>query len=324
MARLGDIAIVMRKVGPWTFVTRTWVQVGEDNIFVWAASLAYSWLLALFPFLIFLLTLLPYVPDQQKQQALNSIEQFLKQLPAETSQLLRGYVDATITRVLTEKQTGLMSLGIVLSIWAASGGMAMTMSALDRCYHVDVSLPFYKQRPLAILLTIVTATLMLLVVALLPVGGIVLDWLWYNSQRLLGYQLPTYMRLIIDVARWGLGLFLISIVLNVVYHYGCQIKQKYRFITPGAVFCILSWVALGLGFRFYVDHIAMSGYSKTYGTVGGVVILLFLLYLAATILLVGAEINSVVDYEVQNIPRGTIDFRKKPTTSPDDPEMPSI
>ena len=323
MARLRDVSVVMRKVGFWRFAGRIWGQIDEDNIFVWAAALAYSWLLAMFPFLIFLLTLLPYIPEQQKHQVLQGIDGFLKQLPAETAQILKGYVDEVIGRVLNEKQSGLMSVGLALALWAASGGMAMTMSALDRCYDIDIPRPFYKHRPIAILLTIVTATLMLLVVVLLPIGGLVLSWLWYHSQDILNYQLPSSLLIILDISRWLLGLLLLTIVLNVVYHFGCRVRQTYRFFTPGALFCIATWVLLGLGFRFYVDHIAASGYNKTYGTVGGVVILMFLYYLAATILLVGAEINSEIDNEINQLPRGTLDFRKKPPVSQANPNMPS-
>ena len=323
MARLRDVSVVMRKLGFWRFAGRVWGQVDEDNVFVWAAALAYSWLLAMFPFLIFLLTLLPYIPEQQKRNVLESINEFLQKLPAETSQILKGYVDEVIGRVLNEKQSGLMSIGLALALWAASGGMAMTMSALDRCYDIDIPRPFYKHRPIAILLTVVTAFLMLLVVVLLPIGGLVLSWLWYHSQDLLHYQLPTSLLIVLDISRWLLGLMLLTFVLNVVYHFGCRVKQTFRFITPGALFCIISWVLLGLGFRFYVDHIAAGGYNKTYGTVGGVVILMFLYYLAAIILLVGAEINSEIDYEVKHIPRGTMDFRQKPPISAADPKMPS-
>ncbi len=185
--------------------------------------------------------------------------------------------------------------------------MAATMTALDRCYDIEESRPFWVHRPLALLLTMVAATLMLLVVILLPVGGIVLSWLWTNSQRLLGYQLPDSWKFLLDVCRWALGLFLLMGTLNIVYHFGCRVRRKYRFLTPGAVFCILAWVVMSLGFRYYVDHFA--GYNKTYGAVGGVVILMFLFYLSAIILLVGAEINSEVDYTAYSIPRGTRDFR---------------
>jgi membrane protein len=150
---------------------------------------------------------------------------------------------------------------------------------------------------------------MFLVVAILPVGGLVLDWTWRHSVELIGYTPPAYVKVVLDIARWCLGLFLMMMVLNVVYHFGCQIRRRYRFVTPGAIFCVLAWVGLGLGFRWYMDKVASPGYDKTYGAVGGVIILLFLMYLAAIILLVGAEINSETDYAVYPVRRGELDIR---------------
>ncbi len=306
MPRLRDVPIALRKAGPLELVQRVYDQVLEDNVLVWASALAYSWLFSVFPFLISLLTLLPYMPDRQKQQVIGSINEVVKQLPATTAADLHGWVDFA----LNEKKGGLLSIGLLITLWAASGGMSATMTAIDRCYDIDTSRSFIRHRALAALLTIVAATLMFIVVILLPVGGAVIQWLWTNSQQVLGWQLPTRWRVLLDIARWTLGLLLLMIVLNVVYHFGCQVKRRYRFLTPGAVFCVIAWVAMGLAFRFYVDQFAVNGYYRTYGAIGSVVILLFLFYLAAIILLVGAEINSEIDYVVFTVPRGTKDFRR--------------
>lgn len=310
MARLRDLPSAIRAEGLWKFLLGVYNRAMKDDLFVWASALAYSWLLAIFPFLIFLLTLVPYIPESQKVEVLSGIENFLKQLPAATAETLRMQVDATVRRVLMETQSGLMSFGLIMALWVASGGMAQTMTALDRCYEITEGRRFYWQRLLAIGLTIVIATLMILVVVLLPIGGLVLNWLWQNSEKIIGRQLPGGLKLALDVARWALALFLLMSVLNIIYHFGCRVRRRFRFITPGAVFCILTWIALGLAFRFYVDRIAMKGYNKTYGTIGGMVVLLVLFYLAAIVLLLGAEINSEVDYTVHKAPRGTRDFRQ--------------
>lgn len=312
MPKLRDVSVAVKKVGVVRLTKDVFDQVNEDDVLTWAAALAYSWLLAIFPFLIFLLTLLPYIPEAQKKEVLGGIDGFLKQLPAETAATIGAQVDATIKRVLTETQSGLMSIGLLLALWAASGGMAATMTAIDRCYDIETSRAFYWHRLRAIILTAITASLMLLVVVLLPVGSIVLTWMWSVYEKQLGSHLPPWMltlRLAIDVARWVLALFLLAIVLNVVYHFGCQVKKRFRFVTPGAVFCIVTWIAMALGFKYYIDVFAIGGYNKTYGAIGGVVILLFLFYLAAIILLVGAEINSEIDYVILGTPRGSKDFR---------------
>lgn len=280
----------------------------SDDIFIWASALAYSWLFALFPFILFLLTLLPYVPQAQKQQVLKSIADFQKQLPTDVASMVDDYVKVTVERVLNESQLLLTFISIGAALWVASGGMAQTMSALDRCYAVE-SRVFYKQRPYAMLLTLIVGSLIIVMIAVLPIGGVVLTWLWNNSQRLLGYQIPHGWLITLDIARWTLGVLLLIIIVNVVYHFGTRVRRHYHVLTPGAVFCILSWIAMGLAFREYIDRFAIQGYNKTYGAVGGVVILMFLFYLAGSILLLGAEINSAIDHAVLGVPRGTRDLR---------------
>ena len=306
MASLSDVTTVMRRVGPWGVAKVLYFEVDKDDVFVWAAAMAFSWLLAIFPFLIFLLTLLPHIPDGQKAQVMGGIQQFLQQLPANTAALLQGFVDET-SRMLTQTHGGLMSLGLLLTVWTASGGMSQTMYALDRCYDLKKRpRPFYTQRPIAVVLTLVTATLMLLVLILLPIGGLVIAWAWKT------FYLPEGWLLLINLLRWLLGVVLMMGALNVVYFFGTRVKQRYRFVTPGSAFCVLMWIVMGLGFRMYIDRFAIQGYNKTYGAVGGVVILLFVMYLAAVCLLLGAEINSLVDQEIQKVQPQASDLKEPP------------
>lgn len=309
MPRLRDVPVAIRHVGWKQLLLSIWNHsVYTDDIFTWASALAYSWLFAMFPFILFLLTLLPHLPQDQKMQVLNSIADFQRQLPIDVATMVDDYVKTTVERVLNERQTLLTLVSLAMCLWIASGGMAATMSALDRCYAVE-SRSFYTQRPYAMLLTLIVGTLLVVMLAVLPIGGIVIRWLWNNSQRLLGYQLPDALRLVLDVSRWTIGILLLIIILNVVYHFGTRVRRRYRVLTPGAVFCIFSWIAMGLAFREYIDRFAIQGYNQTYGAVGGVVILMFLFYLAASILLIGAEINGAVDYAVLKAPRGTRDLR---------------
>src|SRR4051795_1037802 len=166
MARLRDVTTVFASMGVLGFTKRVWGQVVEENLFTWASALAYSWLFAVFPFMIFVLSLLPYLPAHMKDQARSEIDQFVHQLPEQAAETIWQ----NVTSVLDKPKSGLLIVGLGVAVWAASGGMATTMAALDKCYEIDQGRPFYKQRPLALLLTLVVATLMLLVVVLLPVG----------------------------------------------------------------------------------------------------------------------------------------------------------
>src|SRR2546421_2400024 len=143
MARLRDVPRVFSRLGPWEFAKRVWKEMTEDSLFVWASALAYAWLFAIFPFFIFLLTLMPYLPAAAKDHAEGPIHDSINQmLPAKAADL----VWQNIYKVIHEPHTGLLSTGILITIWAASGGMNMTMSALDRIYDVPKPRPFYRHR----------------------------------------------------------------------------------------------------------------------------------------------------------------------------------
>ncbi|HEY8666803.1 MAG TPA: YihY/virulence factor BrkB family protein, partial [Tepidisphaeraceae bacterium] len=179
---------------------------------------------------------------------------------------------------------------------------AMTMSALDKCYEVVKFRPFYLQRFIAIVMTIVVAVLMILVVTLLPVAGLLKAWMLGKGFL----QEGDFLLIAFDVVRWLLSLLLMFTMLSLIYFWGPSIRQKWQSITPGAVFCVVVWIVLGLAFRFYINKFAH--YEKTYGTVGGVAVLLLFFYIDAVVLLIGAEINSEIDFAI-GVPRGASDFR---------------
>src|SRR5689334_16416640 len=170
MARLSDVPVVLRRIGFLTFIRRVWQEMNDDSLYTWGAALAYSWLFAIFPFLIFLLTLVPRLPQPVINEAYIRIPVFLYDyFPVNAAYTLWENIE----RVLWEPPTGLFSIGLLVTIWAASGGVNMTMTALDRCYEVERGRSFFGRRLVAIAITIVVATLILAVLMLIPVGNLV-------------------------------------------------------------------------------------------------------------------------------------------------------
>jgi membrane protein len=300
MARLSDVPVVVRKLGLWGFARQVWQQMNEDNLLAWAASLAYSWLFAVFPFMIFLMTLLPYLPANTKTAAEKEMQRMVYDYAPQSA---ADTIWQNVTEILHKRHTGLLSVGLLLAIWGASGGMNMTISALDKCYELDRGRPFYRQRPVAIMLTIVAATLIVSLLVLLPIGSIAIAWI---EKRGSGY-VYTPLLWAAKIIRYPLALLVMFSVVNVLYHWGPSIKQRFSYITPGAVFCVTVWIALMVGFRVYVEK--FGKFNETYGTVGGVAILLLAFYIDAYVLLVGAEINSEIDFAVLGVKRGSRDFR---------------
>lgn len=305
MARLSDVPIVLQRVGLVGFAKRVWGQVTEDSLFTWAAALAYSWLFALFPFLIFLLSLVPYLPAGTKDRARSEMHEFINYaLPHAASETVWPNIEKALDNVLTTKSKWLIYLGLGTSIWAASGGMAATMTALDRCYELAQGRVFYRQRLAALALTVVVAVLVLLVIVLLPIGTALKKWVL--TKGLPGLYERSPLMLSFDIARWLLAIVFLISVLALVYYWGVNVKHRFNWLTPGSVFCLIVWLVMGMGFRLYVDK--FGNYDKTYGTVGGVAVLLLLFYLDAVVLMIGAEINSEIDFEVLGVKRGERNF----------------
>jgi membrane protein len=285
MARISDVPHVFRAVGAWGFFKRVWQQISEDLVFTWSAALAYSWIFAIFPFFIFMMTLAPYLPYNAKDTAMREVNEFIdRSMPGEAANTLKD----NVSKVMNQPRGGLLSVGLLVTIWVAAGGMVMTMTALDIAYDIDKARPWWKQRLVAIGLTVVVAVLVLLVMILMPLGTVVLNWM--------AEQGAVFRPLLwlINVVRYALALALLFGVLALIYYYGPSIRTRFHAVTPGALFAIAFWLLLGFGFRWYVNN--YGSYDKTYGTVAGVAILLFVFYIDAIVLLVGAEINSEVDF----------------------------
>src|SRR3954453_15585780 len=177
MARLRDIPPVLRKVGIFRFFKNVWFQIGEDQVFTWASALAYSWLFAIFPFLLFLLTLVPYLPEAWKSDTKHWIAVAVYSLPKEAADTMWENLWPHIDRFLQAKASSVSIISVLLTLWGASGGVATTMAALDKCYEVEKSRPFYKQRLLmAPAVTFIEVSLILAVMVLIPIGTLLTRW----------------------------------------------------------------------------------------------------------------------------------------------------
>lgn len=293
MASIKEVPKVFQKMGFVGFLKKLWAEIGDDEVFTWGSALAYAWIFAIFPFMIFLLTLAPYLPGSAKQKVMEQVTQV-----ASSSMGGQGgeMLVKSVNEVMSHHQGGLLSFGLILALWGASGGMAMTMSALDKAYYVTCSRPFVKQRLIAIGLTIAAAVLILAVVLLLPIGTAILSKL----------NLGLAGTILIDIIRYVVAIGLLLLIVGMIYYFGPCIKKKWQSITPGAVFTVVVWLALGFVFAFYVTH--FGNFNATYGALGGAIIMLLFFYINAVVLVIGAEINSIIDFEVLDIRQGATDL----------------
>ena len=256
-------------------------QIFQDDVFNGAAALGFYLTLAVFPALIFLLSLLPYLPIPHLDDAIMDL--LGRALPQEAADLLEG----TVRRIVYERQGGLLSFGFLGMLWAASTGMYAVMQQLNNTYNVKEARPFLKARATAILLTLLFGTLVVSAFALIVLGGVLQTWL----ARFVG---PSPILLTsFTVLRWGVVLAALLLGIALIYHLAPNAEQPLKWITPGSVFAVASMLAASLAFRVYIEHFA--DYEATYGAIGAVIVLMLWFYVVGLVLLLGSEINVVIE-----------------------------
>ena len=255
-----------------------WHEAQEDNLLGRAAELAYFFLLALFPFLIFLLSALTFIPGAQQTM----FRWVARLMPSEATALLRAWVED----VFEQRSEGLLSFGLIFSLVAASSGMAALMDALNIAYEVKEGRSFLKSRFIALFLTIA--------VFVLVGGGAVLITLsnrlvsWFGS-----FLNMNQIEYLIPFIGFFIGLLMLILGLGLVYYVAPNVRQRWKPVTPGSLFAVVALVAASYGFSAYLR--IGPEYDATYGSLGAVVVLMLWLYLVALSLMIGAEINSEID-----------------------------
>lgn len=281
-------------------------QLTNDNVFNGAAALAYYWTLAIFPALIFLLSLIPYLPIDDLDSAIMDL--LHQALPGEAA----GALTENVQRLANERQGGLLSLGLLGTLWAASSGMYAIMQQLNITYGVKEGRSFIKARGVALLLTLLFGVLILGAFTLVVLGGVIQNWLASTlgqSEALL---------FAFSAARWVIIVMALLLGFALMYYLGPNTKQQFKWITPGSVVGVLMLTLASLVFRFYVANFGQ--YDATYGSLGAMIILMLWLYIAGLVLLAGSEVNVV--YE-QHLPEGKVRGEKHPGERRADTGLPS-
>ncbi len=252
----------------------------DNDMMTYAAALAFRVLLALFPFVIFLLTLLGALGRTEFFNWL--LGQAQTALPAQAASLIEG----VINEIRGQPRGGLLSFSILFALWAASAGMRSLMNALNAAYDVAESRPAWKRYLLSILYTIGLAILLIAVMALMVLGPNVMQWL--AGQIGLSQVVATLWTWL----RWPVMVLLVLLSFAIMFKVAPNIDQPFRFVTPGSVIAVVVWILASLGFSYYVGN--FGNYGATYGSLGGIVILLLYFFISAAVLLFGAEINATI------------------------------
>jgi membrane protein len=257
------------------FGRRVWAEIWIDELPDRAAALSYYLLFALFPALLFLTALLGFLPWPVMDKFMGWLDDAM---PSDM-------VHQTFLEITGTAKRGVLSIGIVVAFWATSSGVAAIMSALNAVHDTADPRPWWQQRLVALALTCGMAVLApgALIVLLFgeQIGNAVAAWLGLGPLFDLAWRL----------LRYPVALLLASMGVALLYYFAPSGQTKWRWLTPGALFAVGSWMITSLGLRLYVSRV--GNYSVTYGSIAGVILTLLWLYFIGLALLIGAEIDAL-------------------------------
>lgn len=250
----------------------------NDHATILAAAQAYYYLLAIVPLFILLLASLPYL-----QLDPNRVVDFIGTiLPGE----IASTFEENIIGVVTTPSGGLLTFGILGTLWSASNAMNAFMVATNQAYDVEETRSFIVKKGLAIVLTLFMLIAVIIALVLPIFGGALLDII---KQFL---NLPQQTEIIFQILRWVISIVVMSLVLAMLYKFAPNKQFPFKEVIVGAVTATVLWQLVSLGFSFYVSN--FGSYSATYGSLGGLIILILWFFLTGLILVVGAEINAIL------------------------------
>lgn len=255
-------------------------RIEEDRTLTLAAALSYYFFFALFPFLLFLLAFVTLLPIQGLEDWI--LASAAQVVPGEAY----GLLEATVRGLLRQPRGGLVSLGAALALWSASAAFASIMDGLNRAYRVSETRPWWRVRLEAIGLTMGLSAFMILAFVLALFGG--------QLATLVGHVLGLAGVMAALVARWVIVLTVITVVAATIYYACPDVEQEWVRVTPGSAIFTFGFGAASAGFSYYVGR--FGSYDTTYGTLGAVIILLFWMYMLAFFLLLGGQVNALLEH----------------------------
>jgi len=263
---------------------RVWADIGKDDIFGRAAQLSYYFLLALFPLLLFLTSVIGLIMGSGTGLRHSLFNYLGKVLPSSASTL----VSTTMFEVSNASGGGKISFGILAALWAASTGMGAISESLNVAYHVKETRPWWKQRLTAVILTVALGVLIIAALILVLYGGKIANSLAGH------FGFGAVFTVAWKIVQWPIVLAFLFIGFALIYYWAPDLAdQDWRWVTPGSIVAVTLWLLVSFGFRLYLHY--FDSYSKTYGSLGAVIVLMLWFYLTGAAILIGGEVNSDIE-----------------------------
>ena len=266
------------------FLDELLYRIKDDEVPAIGGQLTYFLILSIVPFLMFFLNLLKYTSIS----GLEISDNILITIPLETQALFENIIKETIN---SSSET-LLSFSILLSIWTGSLGINSMIKAINRAYNVETKRPYWRARALSIIFTIVLAFLLVLVLAMLVFGKIIGEKIFTKfGATYVFYHIWEFLRMIIPIVAM---ITIFALLYKLSPPHEENLNLKFNETLPGAIFASLGWIIASMIFSFYANN--FGNYSKIYGSLGGIIILLIWLYIANIVIILGGEINGTYTY----------------------------
>lgn len=264
-----------------------WRSIVDGALTTRASAIAFSFFVALFPAIIFIFTLIPYIPIENFQ---NELFLLIESMVPETTFMA---IKETVLDILTRQRGDLLSLGFFMALIFSTNGFASIMTAFDASLHSFERRTWIGQRLIALLLLAIMSVLLTIAIALITYGQAFINYLVVND--FLKDHFTIYM---LTFGKWVVILFLFFMANSFLYYLAPAKKTKWRFISAGGTLSTVLSVITFVGFSYYINHFGQ--YNKLYGSIGTLLVILLLMYLVSMILLVGFELNASINEAVKH------------------------
>ena len=262
-------------------IKRTIGETRHDNVLGLAAQLAYYLLLALVPAIAFVVAVASFFPSELIQNMVEALGRFA---PPDVVEILRGQLSS----LAGQGNGGILTFGLLTALWSSSAAIVAITDAMNRAYDIEEGRPWWKVRLTAIALTISLALFVLIAFTLVLVGPTLAEWV--ASQFGLGPAFAVAWKIL----QWPIVFALITVAIACINYFAPDAEQDWEWVTPGAMLATILWLLASLVFKLYVSN--FSDYNATYGSLGGVIVLMLWFYMSGIAILVGAEMNAEIEH----------------------------
>lgn len=264
--------------------------IQKGSIVTRAQSLAFSFFLATFPAIIFSFSLIAYIPIKGFQESL--IRLLFETLPQDA----KDWTRETIVDIVRIQRGGLLSLGFLLALYFTTNGFMTMMRGFNSSYHILETRPPWKQRLVALVLTLLLSTLVIIATTLIIFSEVATKFL--VAKHILKSNTQVVLLLL---GKWTVVLALFLIAISFLYYYAPAIRKRWRFISAGSTFATIGTIVVSTGFAYFVNHFGQ--YNKVYGSIGTIIVMMIWFYFNALVLILGFELNASIENAKRQVKR---------------------